>query len=251
MALSKVTVTILVENTSSRPDLASEHGFSAWLDTGDSKVLFDTGATGIVCRNAEALGVDLSEADAIVLSHGHGDHAGGLAAVAKRAPDTTIYAHPAAQLDAGKRQWMLSRAPEVVVPGIHTTGEIERVTDFETEKGHPLPFPDDQAIYFEVEEGVVVIVGCAHAGVVNTLKHVAQLAKTDTIFALFGGMHLGPVSDERLKKTVEAFRGFGLQRVGPCHCTGGKAIKLFEQEFSNEFFRCQTGTVLTFGHADA
>jgi len=250
MVLSSVTVTILVENSSPRPDLGAEHGFSAWLDTGERRVLFDTGASGLVCANAETLGINLAEADAIVLSHGHGDHTGGLAAAAERAEKATIYAHPAAQPSVAGRQIILSRAPEVVIPGISTTGEISRDTDFEAAAGPPVPNPDDQAIYFEVEEGLVVVVGCAHAGVVNTLRHVARRTKADKIHALLGGMHLASVPDDRLAATVKAFREFGIERLGACHCTGDKAVGLFAREFPEASFRCQTGTILTFGKTD-
>jgi len=245
--LSHVSATVLVENTTLNPDLKPEHGFSLWVDTGEAKVLFDTGASGVVCKNAEVLGIDLSEADAIVLSHGHWDHTGGLAAVAAVARNATIYAHPAAQIDPAGRECLLSRKSEVVVPGVRTTGEIARDTDFEAVPGQPMPFPDDQAIYFEVDEGVVVVVGCAHAGVVNTLRQVARLAKTDAIHAVIGGMHLGPASNDRLEKTVDAFRKLGIRRLGACHCTGEKAIRLFNDKFPAESFRCSTGTVLSFG----
>ena len=247
MKLNRVSATVLVENTTLNPELKPEHGFSLWVDTGDGQVLFDTGASGVVCENAEVLGIDLSEADAIVLSHGHWDHTGGLAAAAGVAHKATIYAHPAAEIDPAGRECLLSRAPETVVPGIQTTGEIARDTDFEGERGYPMSFPDDQAIYFEVDEGVVVVVGCAHAGVVNTLQQVARLANTDTIYAVMGGMHLGPASDDRLEKTVDAFRRLGVRRLGACHCTGEKAMRLFDKEFPAESFRCATGTALTFG----
>ncbi len=243
----RATATVLVENTTTRPDLYPEHGFSLWIDTGESKVLFDTGASGVVCENAKKLGIDLSQADAIVLSHGHYDHTGGLADVAALAEKAVVYAHPAARVNPAGREIVLSRTPETVVPGIRTTGEVERLTDFETARQQPVPFPDDQGIYFEVEQGIVVVVGCAHAGVVNTLRHVSQLAETDRIYAVLGGMHLASATRSRLKKTVKAFRDLSLQRIGPCHCTGEKVINMFEREFPQEFFPCRTGTVITFG----
>ena len=248
MILRDVRVTVLVENESARPDLRGEHGFSVWIDTGESKVLFDTGASGLVCKNAEKLGIDLSGADAIVLSHGHYDHTGGLAGVAEKACKSVIHAHPAAGVDVSGRPILTSRRPELVAPGIRTTGEVERVTDFEP--ADPRAFRDDQGLFFEVDDGLVVVVGCAHAGVVNTLRQAARLTDSKGIHAVFGGMHLLQASDERLRKTVQAFRELGLRRIGPCHCTGENAITLFEREFQEELFRCQTGTVMTFGGRD-
>jgi len=247
MQLGQARVTVLVENTSGRAGLEAEHGFSAWIETGESKVLFDTGASGLLCRNAEALGIDLAQADAVVLSHGHYDHVGGLDDVMKLARNATIYVHPAAGIDCSGRRVMLSRASEIVVPGIRTTGQIKRVTDFETSREAPIPFPDDQAIYFEVAEGVVVIVGCAHAGAINTLRQVARLTKRDKIHTVFGGMHLLHASDKRVERTAAAFRELGLERIGPCHCTGGAVIEALAEEFPDAFFRCSTGTVMTFG----
>ncbi|MFH1731126.1 MAG: MBL fold metallo-hydrolase, partial [Planctomycetota bacterium] len=127
MPLGQVKATVLVENTSDRADLEAEHGFSVWIETGESKVLFDTGASGLLCRNAEVLGIDLAQADAVVLSHGHYDHTGGLADVMKLARNARIHAHPAAGIDCSGRCVMLSRASEIVVPGIRTTGEVARV----------------------------------------------------------------------------------------------------------------------------
>jgi len=247
MQLGQVKATVLVENTSARAGLEAEHGFSVWIETGESKVLFDTGASGLLCRNAEALGIDLAQADAVVLSHGHYDHTGGLDDVMKLASNATIYAHPEAGIDCSGRCAMLSHASEIVVPGIRTTGQIERVTDFETSRESPIPFPDDQAIFFEVAEGVVVIVGCAHAGVINTLMQVAGLTKRDKVHTVFGGMHLRSVSNERVERTAAAFRELGLERIGPCHCTGDAVIETLAEEFPDAFFRCSTGTALTFG----
>jgi len=210
----QVRVTVLVDNDTSRPDLRGEHGFALWIEAGESKVLFDTGASGLVCENAAKLGIDLSEADAVVLSHGHDDHAGGLSAVADKAPRSVLYAHPTA--GAGQRGLSVvnSSHPETVAPGLRTTGEIRRITGFEPPD--LTYFPDDQALFFEVEaKGLVVVVGCAHAGVVNTVKQVARLAARKRVHAVLGGMHLHDASEERLAGTIQAFRDYGLRRIGP------------------------------------
>ena len=245
MALAEARATVLIENTGSRPELATEHGLAVWLEAGGAKVLFDTGASGLVCDNAEKLGVDLSEADAVVLSHGHYDHAGGLSFVAEKAPGTMIWAHPAAKVRMYGRKVFTSRRHEMVAPGLWTTGEVERVTDFEP--GDPRLMPDDQAVFFKVDAGIVVVVGCAHAGVVNTLRQVQRLTGAGSIHAVLGGMHLLGASDERVRKTAEAFREMGVRRIGPCHCTGEQAMALFQREFPVEFFRPGTGAVVTFG----
>ncbi|MFW6159216.1 MAG: MBL fold metallo-hydrolase [Planctomycetota bacterium] len=250
MTLDSVRCTVLIENSAGRADLAAEHGFSAWIDTGSHRVLFDTGTSGAVVQNAEALGVDLSRADVIVLSHGHYDHVGGLPAVCKETAGAVICSHPDANVDPLGHDSLTSRSPEEVVPGVHMTGQVPRVTDFETRREPPIPQPDDQAIFFRAPEGVVVVVGCAHAGVVNTLRYVARLAEVDRIHAVFGGTHLAGAPAARLEATADAFRELGIERLGPCHCTGEGPVRYFAERFPDRFFTCQTGTVLDFGGGD-
>ncbi len=248
--LSHVRATVLVENTTSRPDLTPEHGVALWIEADGVKVLFDTGSTGVVRENAATLGIDLSDADAIVLSHRHHDHTGGLDRVLDIARRARVHAHPSFGAGIRSARLRLSPAPETVVPGIHTTGEVERVTDFEGPRTPSRHFPDDQALYLETARGIVVVVGCAHAGIVNTLRHVAKLARTAKLHALVGGMHLLRASQVRCRKMMQAFREIGLDIIGPCHCTGKDVISQVEREFPAEFVRCQTGTVLVFGAND-
>ena len=237
-------VTVLVEDMAEGGALLAEHGLALWIEAGDSHVLFDTGQGKVIEHNAECLGVDLGSTDAVVLSHRDHDHVGGLAAVVEKAPQCTVYAHPAAGVRV-PGQLFTSRRPEEVARGVHTAGEVKRVTDFEPDNS--AEFPDDQALFFEVDKGIVVAVGCAHAGIINTLKQVVKLTHGGKIHAVIGGMHLLHASDERLTKTVEALRGFGLDRIAPCHCTGEEVVRLFEREFPEAFVPCRTGTVLTFG----
>lgn len=252
-----ITVTLLAENTARGAGILGEHGLAWWIDTGAHRVLFDTGQGMVLAHNAAALGIDLARADAIVLSHGHFDHVGGLETALAAAPGAAVWMHPRAiepkfsgsgggptarrigtafmereGFRTAGRRVVASAQPREVVPGLWTTGEIPRTNDFEDTGGPfyldeamtcPDPLLDDQAMFFTAREGVVAILGCAHAGVVNTLDHVARLTKRDSIHAVLGGMHLERAAANRLAKTFAAFVRLRVARVAPLHCTGAKA----------------------------
>ncbi len=273
-----ITVTILVENTARGARILGEHGLAYWIETPTHRVLFDTGQGLALIPNALARGVEFADTDAIVLSHGHYDHVGGLQNVLQRAHNATLYFHPGAtkakfigpispgrrislpyiedeRFRSAARRVVATVKPEEIVPGIRTTGEIPRTNDFEDTGGPfyldaelmaPDPLLDDQALYFEAHDGLVLLLGCAHAGVVNTLEHVAQLTGQATIHAVVGGMHLENASERRLEETVAALRRFKVQQLGPTHCTGWKAISRFQREFPTQYVPCAAGTILHF-----
>ncbi|HEO72555.1 MAG TPA: MBL fold metallo-hydrolase [Candidatus Hydrogenedentes bacterium] len=148
------------------------------------------------------------------------------------------------------------RDPVELAPHIATTGEISRDTAYETiparffyeANGERLPdaFPDDQALVLHTGSGIVLVLGCAHAGVVNTMRHVARVTGADSFRAVLGGMHLGGASEERMAKTIEAFRDFRVERIGAAHCTGEAATQAFGDAFEGWCFGCSAGTVLEF-----
>ncbi|TWU40954.1 MBL fold metallo-hydrolase [Novipirellula artificiosorum] len=254
---AQAKITVLVENTARGPGILAEHGLAVWIEYGDQRVLFDTGQGVVLAANAKKLGLRLTQVDAVVLSHGHYDHTGGLPEVIHQNTRVKLFAHPDAfapkySQHAGRRtvrdvgltestQLALHRLrnplvatekPTEIFPGLFATGEVPRTVDFEADPetfflddgctDHD-PLRDDQALYFDSPEGTVVLLGCAHAGVINTLKYIDSLTNHRPLHAVFGGMHLINASRDRIKATVRELKRFEPAIIGPAHCTGDAA----------------------------
>ncbi len=274
-----VKVTVLAENSVMfRRGLLGEHGLSFLVETPDGAILFDGGQSGAAAANAARLGFDASKITAIAVSHGHFDHTGGLAHFIKAAPSAKIYMHPQAPApkfsfkdgkasDVGMPEELreiLSRNPGRVVEaagptqvaeGIFVTGEVPRSGGFEDTGGRffqdsaqkkPDLLPDDQSLFFEGKDGIVVLLGCAHAGVVNTVRHIWKTVGRKNIDALIGGMHLVNASKERMEKTVIFLKGLNARLLAPCHCTGALQQARLRECFPDSFADCSTGDSFAF-----
>jgi 7,8-dihydropterin-6-yl-methyl-4-(beta-D-ribofuranosyl)aminobenzene 5'-phosphate synthase len=273
----EIRITTLSENTAKVGFLA-EWGLSMLVEADGLKVLFDTGAGISTVHNAQLMGIDLSEVDRILLSHGHYDHTGGLLDVLRRAGPKEVIAHPAiwggkyAQPEGEAERYAgipsvreglvalgasfnLSAEPVQLSASMMTTGEIPMVTDYEIietylyvkegEERRPDSLPDDLALIIDAEFGLVVILGCAHRGIVNTLLHAQKLTGKEKIYAAIGGTHLMHAAKERLEKTAAALKEMGVQRLGVSHCTGFASSAYLLQEFGDRFFLNNAGTRFT------
>lgn len=275
----QVTITTLVENTVNVGRLRAEHGLSFLIRVSGRKLLFDTGQSDLLLHNAEKMGLALADLEVIVFSHGHYDHTGGIEAVCLVAPQARVFSHPGAlgpkftaNLDGTSRfiglapssvellrkpEWRMrwTTKPTEVLPGFFVTGEIPRVNAFEDTGGRffldagctrPDPLLDDQALYFDTEGGLVVILGCAHSGAINTLAHIREVTHGRPIDTILGGMHLLAAGPERMKPTIEALRRWAPKRIIPAHCTGSSATAQLWAAFPGCCSACSVGTSLVF-----
>jgi 7,8-dihydropterin-6-yl-methyl-4-(beta-D-ribofuranosyl)aminobenzene 5'-phosphate synthase len=242
------------------------------------KVLFDTSNNKeAFFHNVKLLKIDFKDLDCIVISHGHADHTTATVEVVEKTGGVIVYGHPHTFLPRfyidkdGKRRSggppkgeglddiekaggkaVLTSEPVEVVPGLWTTGQVDRVTSFERisppvgDGGKRIiivegkevedKILDDQALWMDIADiGPFVVTGCAHAGAINTLLNVQKLGGFTQLHGLVGGTHLVGRSDEYVKKTIDELRRFKLGLVSPCHCTGFKSTTRIWQEFPDIF----------------
>ena len=256
-----VRLTILVDNTAA-PGLIAEHGLSFWIEFEGHKLLLDTGQKNALILNSETLGIDISETDALILSHGHYDHTGSIPDVLKRAHHVHIYLHSATFLPRyrihdgaatsirmpGESMIAVMKLPEKRIhwvsqpacpfEGVGITGPVPRKTDFENTGGPFFLDPkgerqdlieDDLALWIRTDAGLVVCVGCCHAGLVNTLRYLMDLTGERRIHTLIGGFHLSNANEDRLERTVAQLRLYHINQIIPCHCTGESAVEYLKK----------------------
>lgn len=267
-------LTILCENSVGHPfGVVGEHGFACFIETQAGNVLFDTGQGIGICGNAAVLGKNLASIQAIAISHGHYDHTGGLPQVLEQTGPVPVYGHPdifasrtwsdgtatryigmrhrREYLESLGAQFNLIRNPVEISDRIHLTGEIARNNDFEKPDPNmtlhpqgavavcPDPIADDLSLVVDSKKGLILVLGCAHAGMINIFDHVLETFHQDRIYAVVGGTHLGFAQPAQFDETLKALDRYGIERLGVSHCTGlEKAAELRARLGERFFFGC-------------
>lgn len=256
----KFRLTILCENSVGKPGRAvGEHGFACLVETPTRTLLFDTGQGLGLQVNSRELELDLAAVDGIVLSHGHYDHGDGLPAALALTGPSPIYTHPdlfvprfwrspfelraigltptQSELETQGADFDFDREFRQLAPGVWLSGEVPRVNAFETGDPHlvirdddayrPDPLHDDQSLILDGREGLILLLGCAHAGIANIMHHALQKTGRNRIHAIIGGTHLGPAGDAQFSASLKALRAHGVERLAVGHCTGlGRSAQL-------------------------
>ena len=277
MACSDIRIRILVDNNVST-GLAEEHGFSALIEVSGNSILFDTGQGKALVPNAAILACDLRRVDTLILSHGHYDHVGAVSQVLQIAPTTRVFCHAGSlltrysirsgeaprtismpisemkailDLPAYQVQWLT--APRQIFPDVGVTGPIPRTHPWEDTGGpffldaegrYPDPMVDDMALWVNTSRGLIILLGCCHSGLVNTVEHIRSASGVERVFGIIGGLHLVNASRERLTATCSALRTWDTDFVVPCHCTGDEAMAFLNNELGSKVTQGYAGLEL-------
>ncbi len=275
----RIKITILVENTTPVAPLVGEYGFSALVEVDNKKILFDAGSSDAVFKNSEILGIRLDDIDSVVISHGHFDHTGAVVPFLQEYGKNKIYAHsnifakrfvPAGNnqfRDIGcvfSKQDIVGTGSEIIFtdgfyeifPGVFTTGEIPRITEYEDVGGKFLvevngsfeedKIPDDMALVINHPDGLIIISGCAHSGIINTINYSIKKIGRSDVLAFIGGTHLVKASEERIQKTISALESHNIQRCIVSHCTGFYAAARLYNALGEKVIKGETGMSFSF-----
>jgi 7,8-dihydropterin-6-yl-methyl-4-(beta-D-ribofuranosyl)aminobenzene 5'-phosphate synthase len=235
-----VRIGILVNNVPSAPGFETAWGFAAVIKGLEQNLLCDTGGDGaLLLANMARMGIDPGEIDVVLLSHVHGDHTRGLGPFLRRNPNVTVFmpasfprGFQSAVRESGARV-VLVQAPTSLFEGAYSTGPM----------GHA---PDEQALVLDTDQGLVILTGCAHPGVVEMVRE-AKRRHGKPIRLVLGGFHLLQQPERDVLETVSELKGLGVSQVAPSHCTGDRATALFRDAWGADFLDGGCGAVIELG----
>jgi 7,8-dihydropterin-6-yl-methyl-4-(beta-D-ribofuranosyl)aminobenzene 5'-phosphate synthase len=273
----KIRITILCENSVGPiSGTLGEHGFAALVEGDGFRLLFDTGQGETLLHNAMRMNRDLHSIGKVAISHGHHDHTGGLLPLLRNCGRKEVFAHPEifshryrvkdtgesfpigipydeAYLRGMGAAFNLCEGFREIEKGLFLTGEVPRKSGFEQgDTGlycdasgcTPDPVPDDQSLAICSVKGLILLFGCCHAGLVNTIRYAMEQTGISEIYALIGGTHLGFCPPIQMEETIKVLRKYHIRRICGSHCTGFSACARLMDEFPGIFHCAQVGYTL-------
>ena len=279
---TKNIITILCDNSISKPGFIGEHGFSVLIEREDKKYLFDTGPGMSLPLNLKTLGKDLKGVEKIFISHGHYDHTGGLRWALKQIGKVEVVAHQAIfarhmsihlegkketkkhigcpytkeELESLGAVFSFSDHTKEVAPGVWFITGIDRKPQQLPLDAHLLlqredefiidPIEDDASLLLETDGPPLLLLGCSHAGVLNILDHIREEMGINKLSAILGGTHLMFFGLKEIPGVIEKFEEFSIDFIGVSHCTGIQASIELAKHFGDRFMVASAGTVFTF-----
>ncbi len=235
---SELEIRVVFDNTSARADLNRSWGFSAVVDFRGHRILFDAGSDPILLlEHLEKMQIDPTSIEQAVISHEHGDHLRGVYWVFEKNPKMLVHFLDCFQEEPFRRAAALKMTPNrvkgpfEVVPGIHSTGIVEGL-------------PSEQSLAIETSQGVVMLVGCSHPGIVKLVETVESQRKQDSIRLLLGGFHMLRKQPEEIKSTINRLQDLQVQTVMPAHCSGDEAKEMFQSLYGEQFQAAGAGRLI-------
>lgn len=233
-AAGEITMTIVYDNTICKEGTKADWGFACLIQGTEKTILFDTGYIGqVLLWNIDSLKINLNSLDLIVISHNHPDHTGGLNSVLGRNSDLPVYiGHSFPKsfsqniTDKGARPVLVDE-PVEICRNVFSTGDMS----------------GEQALILDTDDGLVIITGCAHPGILNILKKTKEILNKD-IYLVFGGFHLLDQSEAMINKIINEFKSLGVKKCGATHCTGDQAIAFFKDAYGEDYIPMGVGRVI-------
>ena len=234
---SQGRLTILYDNNPYDYRLKSSWGFACLIELGEKTVLFDTGGDGeILLYNMRVLNKSPKTIDMIVLSHIHGDHTGGLWSLLREKPTLKVYIPKSFPQEFEQR--VKKYGAEVV--RVDASLEIDRGIYSTGEMDHSIR---EQSLIVSTPQGMVILTGCAHPGIVEVIKKAKTTTGRD-VYLVLGGFHLSSRSAKEIRDLIHTFREMNIQKVAPCHCTGDRAMAMFKNEYGENFIKAGAGNII-------
>jgi 7,8-dihydropterin-6-yl-methyl-4-(beta-D-ribofuranosyl)aminobenzene 5'-phosphate synthase len=232
-----ITFTILYDNYVFKEGLEADWGFSCLIQGTEKTILFDTGTkSSIFLGNIKKLKVNPKDVELVAISHNHGDHTGGLFAFLKENHNVSVYLPTSFPDDFFKRvenaeaKCVAVDKPVEICKDVFSTGEMGTMII-------------EQSLVLNTDKGLIVVTGCAHPGIVDIVKKAKEISD-EKVYLVFGGFHLLQHSESQVKEIINQFRDMGVQKVGATHCTGDKAIEMFQEAYGDDFVKIGVGRVL-------